>query len=105
MPSSVIIVIGNRVVLPSSNWTVLGSRTRALGTPFVVITVAATLGLSKGFVVAASLIIPVVHLFRQMKQAYELRWYSAVLRTLALLVGIWIVVIIFLLLLVLLGMT
>ncbi len=72
---------------------------------FIVITVAATLGLSEGFVVAASLVIPVVHLFRQMKQAYELRWYSAVLRTLALLVGIWIVVIIFLLLLVLLGMT
>jgi len=72
---------------------------------FIAITIAATLGLPEGFIVAASLILPVVHLFRQMKQAYELRWFSALIRTIALLGAIVFIVSTFLTLLVLLGMT
>ncbi|MEZ0243041.1 MAG: DUF3667 domain-containing protein [Sphingomonas sp.] len=72
---------------------------------FIAITVASTLGLSEGWVIAASLILPVVHLWRQLKQAYELRWFSATLRTIVLLFFITIVVTVFLALLVLLGMT
>lgn len=72
---------------------------------FIVITLAGTFGVSEGWIVLASLGIPVVHLFRQMKQAYELRWFSALVRTLLLLVAIVIVTGVFLLLLVLLGMT
>lgn len=72
---------------------------------FIVITIAGKLGMPEGFVIAASLGVPVVHLFRQMKQAYELRWFSALLRTLVLLFFITIVVTVFMLLLVLLGMT
>ena len=72
---------------------------------FIAITLAATVGVSSGWIIAASLILPVVHLFRQMKQAYLLGWFSALVRTLVLLGGIVIVVGIFMLLLVLLGMT
>ena len=72
---------------------------------FIAITILAVLGVSTGWIVAASLIIPVVHLFRQMKQAYRLGWFSALVRTMFLLGGIMIVVTIFMLLLVLLGMT
>lgn len=72
---------------------------------FIAITVAATLGVSEGWIVAACLILPVVHLFRQMKQAYQLGFFSALVRTMVLLGGIVVVVTIFMLLLVLLGMT
>jgi hypothetical protein len=72
---------------------------------FIAITVAAQLGLSEGWIVAASLILPVVHIWRQLKQAYGLGWFSATLRTMVLLFFITVVVSIFLTLLVLLGMT
>ena len=72
---------------------------------FIGITLASAAGMADGLIIAACLILPVVHLFRQMKQAYLLGWFPALVRTMLLLVGIFIVVMIFMLLLVLLGMT
>lgn len=72
---------------------------------FIAITIAGSLGLSSGWIVLASFAMPFVHLLRQMKQAYELGWFSALVRTMLLSGGIVIVITIFLLLLVLLGMT
>lgn len=71
---------------------------------FVAIAVAGALGLSSGWIVAASFAIPFVHLFRQMKQAYRLRWHSALLRTLLLSFLITVILTLFLALLLLLGM-
>ncbi|MCW3846605.1 DUF3667 domain-containing protein [Sphingomonas sp. LB-2] len=71
---------------------------------FIAITIAGTLGAPEWTIVLASLGIPVVHLFRQMKQAYQLRWFSALLRTIVLMVFIAIIVTIFLILLVVMGM-
>jgi len=71
---------------------------------FVVIAVASAAGVSTGWIVAASLLIPVVHIFRQLLQAYRLRWWSALLRTIVLVAMIQVVVTLFLLLLVALGM-
>jgi hypothetical protein len=61
-------------------------------------------GVSSGWLIAASLIIPFVHVTRQLKQAYQLRWWSAVLRAIVLTHFITIVVSLFLLILLLLGM-
>lgn len=71
---------------------------------FVVIAVASAAGLDDGWIVAACLVLPFVHLFRQLQQAYRLRFFSALIRTLFLSVMIWIVAMIFLALLLLLGM-
>jgi hypothetical protein len=71
---------------------------------FVAIAVASAAGLGTGWIVAASLGIPLVHIFRQLQQAYRLRWWSALLRTLVLVALIQVVVTLFLLLLVALGM-
>jgi len=72
---------------------------------FIAITILGVVGVSTGWIVAASLIVPAVHLFRQMKQAYRLGWFSALVRTMVLLGFITVIVTIFMLLLVLLGMT
>jgi hypothetical protein len=45
-----------------------------------------------------------VHIFRQLEQAYRLRWWSALARTLVLVFLIQIIVTLFLLILLLLGM-
>ena len=71
---------------------------------FVAIAVLGTAGLSSGWIVAASFLIPFVHLFRQLKQAYRLRFFSALLRTILLSFLIMIVIVIFLGILVLMGM-
>ena len=71
---------------------------------FVVIAVASAVGLGTGWIVAASLGIPLVHIFRQLQQAYRLRWWSALIRTVLLVALIQVVVTLFLLLLVALGM-
>ncbi|MES2443645.1 MAG: DUF3667 domain-containing protein [Pseudomonadota bacterium] len=71
---------------------------------FVVIAVAAPVGVSEGWIVAASFLIPFIHLFRQLKQAYRLRWFSALLRTMVLAFLIQIVLILFLVILLALGM-
>jgi hypothetical protein len=71
---------------------------------FIVITIGAGVGVSSGWLIAASLIIPFVHVTRQLKQAYQLRWWSAGLRAIVLTHFISIVVSLFLLILLLLGM-
>lgn len=71
---------------------------------FVAIAVAAAAGLGTGWIVAASLLIPVAHIYRQLHQAYRLRWWSALLRTAVLIALIQVVVTIFMMLLVAMGM-
>ena len=71
---------------------------------FIVIALAAAIGVSDGWLVTAGVAIPLVHLARQMQQAYALGWTSAVLRTLLLSFFITIVLLLFLLLLILMGM-
>jgi hypothetical protein len=71
---------------------------------FVVIAVASAMGVSSGWIVAACFLIPLAHLFRQMKQAYRLNWFPALVRTLLLSFLITIVLMIFLSLLLLMGM-
>ncbi|AQR75015.1 DUF3667 domain-containing protein [Sphingomonas sp. LM7] len=72
---------------------------------FIAITVAAALGVSAGWLTAAALLIPFVHITRQLKQAYRLRWWSAVLRAFVLTHFISVVVTMFLLILLAMGMT
>jgi hypothetical protein len=70
---------------------------------FIAIALAGTAGTSEGWVVAASFGIPFVHLLRQMKEAYQLGWFPALLRTLLLSFFITIILVVFLILLILLG--
>ena len=72
---------------------------------FIVLTVAAKLGTPSGWVGIAALAIPFVHITRQLKQAYRLRWWSALLRAVVLTHFITIVLILFTLILVAMGMT
>jgi hypothetical protein len=71
---------------------------------FIVITVAAKLGVPSGWLGVAGMVIPFVHIGRQLKQAYRLRWWSALLRAIVLAHFITIVLVIFLLILVAMGM-
>jgi hypothetical protein len=71
---------------------------------FIVLTIAAGLGVSAGWLLTAALIVPFVHVTRQLKQAYQLRWWSAVARAIVLTHLIMIVVSLFLVILLLLGM-
>jgi hypothetical protein len=71
---------------------------------FIVLTIASAIGAPLGWIIAAGLIVPCIHLFRQMKQAYCLGWPSALLRTVVLLFGITIVIGLFLSILVMLGL-
>jgi hypothetical protein len=54
---------------------------------------------------AAGVFIPFLHITRQLKQAYQLRWWSAVLRAIVLTWFITIILTLFLLILVAMGMT
>jgi hypothetical protein len=71
---------------------------------FVAVTGASAIGVSGGWVAAAVLLIPPVHLYRQLRGAYELRRWSALLRTIVLMTIIGVVLITFLLLLLGLGL-
>lgn len=72
---------------------------------FIVITVAAKLGVPSGWLGLAGMVIPFVHITRQLQQAYRLRWWSALLRAIVLTHFITIVLVIFLLILVAMGMS
>jgi hypothetical protein len=72
---------------------------------FIVITLAAQLGVPSGWLGAAGVFIPFLHITRQLKQAYQLRWWSAVLRAMVLTWFITIILALFLLILVAMGMT
>lgn len=71
---------------------------------FIAITVAATLGVPSNWLGVAGLLIPFVHVTRQLQQAYRLRWWSALLRAMVLSWFISIVLSLFLLILVAMGM-
>jgi hypothetical protein len=71
---------------------------------FIVITVAASIGISGGVIAFAAILLPLVHLTRQMKQAYALGWVSAIVRSVILSHFILIILLVFLLLLLALGM-
>jgi hypothetical protein len=71
---------------------------------FIVLTVAGALGLSSSYLALIALVAPPLHIFFQMKGAYRLRGWSALLRTIVLLWLISFVVLIFGLLLLTLGL-
>ncbi|WP_213982674.1 DUF3667 domain-containing protein [Sphingomonas sp. dw_22] len=71
---------------------------------FIAVTVLGAAGVSAAWLGTASFVIPLVHMTRQMKQAYSLGWPSAILRTIILCFFIIIILVLFLLLLVLMGM-
>ncbi len=64
----------------------------------IVLTILGALGVSTGMLFMAGAVIPVWHVYRQLRGAYQLRRVSAVLRTIVLLVFINIIVTLFLLL-------
>ncbi|MDF7777784.1 DUF3667 domain-containing protein [Sphingomonas sp. AOB5] len=71
---------------------------------FIVITLASAIGVPAGWIIAASLLVPPIHLFRQLQQAYSLKPVSAVMRTIVMLWFITIIVSIFLTILVVMGL-
>ncbi|BBC70925.1 conserved hypothetical protein [Altererythrobacter sp. B11] len=70
---------------------------------FVLLTLLAQLGLSSGVVLLLGTTIPVWHIYRQLKGAYGLSRFSAVWRTVAITVFIFVIVSLFINLLLLLG--
>jgi len=70
---------------------------------FILLTLAGAVGVPGGWIALASTAIPFVHITRQLKQAYALRWWSAVLRACLLSFFIAFIVAIFALTLFLLG--
>jgi hypothetical protein len=71
---------------------------------FIMVTLGAAVGVPRNWLAAAGLLIPFVHITRQLKQAYRLRWWSALLRAFVLTHFITIVLVFFLLILVAMGM-
>lgn len=71
----------------------------------IVLTIAGGLGVAIQVIATAAMLIPPVHIYYQMKGAYRLRGWSALLRTSILLVFIALILPIFLLLLLGLGLT
>ncbi|HEX8300858.1 DUF3667 domain-containing protein [Sphingomonas sp.] len=71
----------------------------------IALTLASSVGVTSGTIALASMGIPFIHITRQLKQAYALRWLSAIVRAIFLSFFILIVLLIFLLLLLALGMT
>jgi hypothetical protein len=72
---------------------------------FIAITLAGEIGVGVQSLALAAVFIPFVHMTRQLKQAYALRWRSAVLRAMVLSFFILIVLLLFLLALLALGMS
>jgi hypothetical protein len=71
---------------------------------FIAVTLVGALGLGHGWLPFAALAIPFAHIVRQLKQAYRLRWTTAVLRAVILSIFIVFIVSIFLMLLVAMGL-
>lgn len=70
---------------------------------FIVLTLAEEIGVSAGFIGTAATIVPFIHVTRQLKQAYALRWWSALARALVLSIFIFFILAIFAVILFLLG--
>ena len=71
---------------------------------YIVVAVVAATGLGGGWLAIAALLIPFVHVTRQLQQAYQLRWFSAILRAMVLTFFITWILTAFVLILVALGM-
>lgn len=71
---------------------------------FIAITIGAEIGIAAPVLVLAGTLIPLVHVTRQLKQAYALRWPSAILRAALLTCFIALVLVLFILLLLMMGM-
>jgi hypothetical protein len=71
---------------------------------FVALTLLGRIGLPNGLLALAGFLVPPLHIYRQIRGAYQLRRFSALWRTAALLVLIGIVALLFLNLLLMLGM-
>jgi hypothetical protein len=69
----------------------------------IVLSLLRPLGLPEAVAAIALTFVPPIHIFRQLKQAYQLRWWSALWRTFALLVFAFIASTLFFLLLVAIG--
>lgn len=75
----------------------------AMSLLFIVITLLHAVHVSNNVLGSLAMVVPPVHMCRQLKQAYGLRWWSAILRTGVLLWFITIIATLFLLILALLG--
>ncbi|WP_294334495.1 DUF3667 domain-containing protein [uncultured Sphingomonas sp.] len=75
----------------------------AMSILFIVITLLHAVHVSDGMLGTLAMAVPPVHMCRQLKQAYQIRWWSAILRTGVLLWFITIIATLFLLILALLG--
>ncbi|MET3724810.1 DUF3667 domain-containing protein [Sphingomonas trueperi] len=75
----------------------------AMSMLFIVITLGSAVHVSSNILATLAFVVPPVHICRQLKQAYGLRWWSAILRTGVLLWFITIIATLFLLILALLG--
>ncbi|QDX27619.1 DUF3667 domain-containing protein [Sphingomonas suaedae] len=71
---------------------------------FIALLIGSALGLASGVVSTLATFVPPVHIFFQLKGAYRLRWWSALLRTFVLLFFITFIVTLFALLLLGLGL-
>lgn len=72
---------------------------------FILVSILARVGVGSGLLTAAVLIIPPVHLYKQLRHAYSLSRFSALWRLVALFVFIAVILVLFLNLLLLLGLT
>lgn len=75
----------------------------AMSLLFIGITLLHAVHVSSGVLGSLAMFVPPVHMCRQLKQAYQLRWWSAILRTGVMLWFITIIATLFLLILALLG--
>ncbi|GAA0730203.1 DUF3667 domain-containing protein [Sphingomonas sp. ABOLD] len=75
----------------------------AMSLLFIVVTLGSAVHVPGNVLGTLAFVVPPVHMCRQLKQAYQLRWRSAILRTVVLLWFIAIIATLFLLILALLG--
>ncbi|MBD8619139.1 DUF3667 domain-containing protein [Sphingomonas sp. CFBP 13728] len=71
----------------------------------IVLIIAGVIGVAEGWIVMAAMCVPPVHMFAQLRGAYELRKWSAAWRTVALLTFAFTVLLAFIVLLLLHGLT
>jgi hypothetical protein len=71
---------------------------------YIVVAVVAAIGLGGAWLAIAALALPFAHVTRQLQQAYQLRWFSAIMRAWVLTFFISWILTLFVLILVALGM-
>jgi len=72
---------------------------------FIVLAILGFIGVGSGWIIAAAIFLPPVHMYKQMRQAYGLSRFGALWRLAAMLVFIVIVLVLFLQLLLILGLS